>query len=157
MLERRTFLPPPTLLWRLDLLRRILPDEAYGFIRFLIFLLVLCIATYVYVQPAQQMSAAQSRISELQQEHARLDRENADLVRQLAAQTDISRVEARSRALGYRPPEQRMYVNVEIPAPLTLATPQTSAETAQALPWWQEILDWATARVNPPAYAQARR
>ncbi len=156
MLQRRSLTSLPTILWP-DVRRRVIPEDLYRFLRFLLFLAILCAAIYFYVQPASQILAAQLRIAELKAEHARLQRENAELVRELATYTDIRRVEARARELGYRPPTERLFVRVRIEKPQPLATASERSESPPAVPWWQAALDWATAQLNPPAYAQTRR
>ncbi len=157
MLQRRSLNSLPTLWWP-GVRRRVIPEDLYGFLRFLFFLAILCAAIYFYVQPASQISAARFRIAELKAEHARLQRENAELIRELATYTDIRQIEARARELGYQPPTERMYVQVppENPAPLATTAP-SDLDSRPAASWWQAALDWATAQLNPPAYAQAKR
>jgi cell division protein FtsL len=133
------------------------PEEVYRLICFLTFLVVVCTVVYLYVQPASQISAARLRIAELQTDHARLQRENAELTCQLATFTDIRRVEERAHQLGYRAPDDRIFVRLEMAASDPLAATQDSDGVLPAVPWWQAVLDWATTHVKPPAYAQARR
>ncbi len=155
MLQRRALHSLPALTWWLGIPRRAIPEELHGFARFLVFLIVLCAAVYLYVQTASHISSVRLRITDLQAEYARLQRENAELVRQMATYTDIRRVEARARELGYQPPESQMFVRVKITAKDPLAKGSAGADVPLTRPWWQAVLDWATVKLNPSAYAQA--
>ncbi len=156
MLQRRALTSPSTLTWWPGSLRRAVSEEVYRFVGYLIFLMIVCVALYLYVRPASQISAAKLRIAELQAEHARLQRENAELTRQLAVYTDIRRIEARARELGYRPPDSRMFVRVAMASPTPVAA-AAEASAASIPARWQEAVDWLTARLDLPAYAQAKR
>jgi cell division protein FtsB len=162
MLQRRFLAPYPLLAWRPAFLRRVLPEEAYLFARFLFVLAILLAAVYVYLQPARQISVTRFQIEDLQKEYARLQRENADLTRQLATYTDIRRIEARARKLGYQPPDTHLFIVMSAsPVEPIAARQATDVGNAPAAaphePWWQWILDWAAERIDLPAYAQARR
>jgi cell division protein FtsB len=132
-----------------------MPEEVRRFIRYLLFLMIVCAALYLYVRPASQISATRLRIAELQAEYARLQRENAELTRQLAVYTDIRRVEARARELGYRSPESRMFVRITLASPAPIATAPTKGGAFSVR--WQKGVDWLTKRLELFAYAPAER
>lgn len=163
MLQRRFLAPYPVLTWRPAFIRRVLPEEAYLFARFLFVLAILLAAVYVYLQPARQISATRFQIDDLRIEYARLQRENADLTRQLATYTDVRRIEARARKLGYQPPDTHLFIVMSASPVEPIAARQAtegghvSADAVPHEPWWQWILDWAAERIDLPAYAQARR
>ncbi len=163
MLQRRFLAPYSVLAWRPAFIRRVLPEEAYLFARFLFVLAILLAAVYVYLQPARQISVTRFQIDDLRVEYARLQRENADLTRQLAIYTDIRRIEARARKLGYQPPDTHLFIVMPASSVAPIAAHQATdvanaaAAAAPHEPWWQWILDWAAERIDLPAYAQARR
>lgn len=155
MLQRRMLTFPSTIAWWPGSFRRAVPEEVYRFVRYLIFLMIICAALYLYVRPASQISATRLRIAELQAEHARLQRENAELIRQLAIYTDIRRVEARARELGYRPPDSRMFVRIPMASPTPGPVVKANATSLSAQ--WQEAVDWLTRRLELSAYIPPER
>jgi len=151
MLQRRVWIPPSAGAWWPSSFHRTMPEELRRFVRYLLFLMVVSIALYLYVRPASQISATQLRIAELQAEYARLQRENAELTRQLAIYTDIRRIEARARELGYQPPESRMFVRIMLVLPAPTAAAPTNGVSISAR--WQKAVDWLTKRLELFAYA----
>ncbi|MCS7222509.1 MAG: septum formation initiator family protein [Anaerolineae bacterium] len=155
MLQRRMLAAPSAITWWPSSFRRAVPEEVYRFVHYLIFLMVICAALYLYVRPASQISATRLQIAALQAEHARLQRENAELTRQLAIYTDIRRVEARARELGYRPPDSRMFVRITMapPTPVPIAKAKATSPSVQ----WREAVDWLTRRLEWSTYTPLER
>ncbi|HEY65403.1 MAG TPA: hypothetical protein G4O02_12615 [Caldilineae bacterium] len=155
---QRTSNPFPALTWWTGLRRRAISEDIYLFFSFLAVLTILCCAIYAYVRIASEIATTRAHIAELQAEYQRLERENAELVRQIGPYISISRIEERAKALGYGPPEERMLVRVQRIDNAVASVP-VAAESASHLSWWQEVLDWASRQLYPraPAYAQVKR
>lgn len=67
---------------------------------------------YLYVLPNSQMDAARVRIADLQAQKARLERQNAALLREIAAASNLTTLEGRARALGMGPAHSTMYLQL---------------------------------------------
>ena len=72
---------------------------------------------YLYVLPNSQMDAAKVRIAELQAEKARLERENAAVLQQIASISDLKTLETRAKALGMGPSSNAIYLRLPSSAP----------------------------------------
>lgn len=67
---------------------------------------------YLYVLPTSQMSEARTRIAELKAQKAALNRERAELAREISLYSDLTTLEYRARRLGMGPPVNAVFLNV---------------------------------------------
>lgn len=74
---------------------------------------------YLYVLPNSQISAAEARIEELKAQHATLVRQNAEIMRQISAYTDLGTIQLRAQKLGMGPARSVIY----LPAASAKTTP----------------------------------
>lgn len=91
---------------------------------------------YLYVLPNSQMDAAKVRIAELQAEKARLERENAAVLQQIASISDLKTLETRARALGMGPSSNAIYLRLpsSAPAPAPQTDPAAIDQAAEQSP-----------------------
>lgn len=68
---------------------------------------------YLYVVPNSEISASRVRIGQLKAEVAALERENADLLAQIALYSDLNTLEARAKQLGLGPARGAVYLMVQ--------------------------------------------
>ena len=128
----------------------------------LIFILVSLLG-WLYLTQASQVTTTGYRIYELEGERARLQRENAKLMLEIAELERLEDVKARARQLGFVPPEQVEYLVVADYPPdhppqlaatfgeenLALNSPQqekTRDEAAGAAlaGWWEKLVSQFT-------------
>ncbi len=149
----------PTTTWWAGSRRRTISEDFYFFIRFLAILAILCTAIAFYVQSASEIKATQMEIRNLQEEYNRIQRENAEIIRQIGMYTDVDYIEKRARELGYQPPQSRMVVrmNVTTDAPEATVRAVPTPAAPERAPWWEVALNRITERLHPTVYAQARR
>lgn len=87
----------------------------------LLALILASLIGWLYLMQNSWMVSTVSRIQELEKEKARLKRENAQLLTQIAELEEPSRLQARAKELGFVPPERTEYVIVHYrPAPPSL-------------------------------------
>ncbi len=97
---------------------------------------------YLYVLPNSQMDAARVRIADLQVQKARLERENAALLQQIASASNLTTLESRAKALGMGPARNTIYLRLpgsEAPstaAQAVAAGDQASADSPATLAEW---------------------
>lgn len=142
MLNRTTFsqnvsahiasAPPPPLAgvgWRpiADMLR--LPTTARGFFAFLLSLLALAGVMAIHVMLSAEMMRLELRLDELRETEMRIQRQNANLLWQIARNADAEMLYEKALAAGYTPIKQRVYV-IEQPTPSPI--PVNAAENSQA-------------------------
>ena len=84
--------------------------EVWQFGLVLLGIAFLTFVLYLYVVPNSEMSAARAHIADLQQEHAMLHRQNAELRKEMARYMDLNILERRARRLGMGPPQQAVYL-----------------------------------------------
>ena len=78
----------------------------------LLILILVSLLGWLYLTQASQVTTTGYRIYELEGERARLQRENAKLMFEIAELERLEDVEARARQLGFVPPEQVEYLGV---------------------------------------------
>jgi cell division protein FtsL len=78
----------------------------------LLILILVSLLGWLYLTQASQVTTMGYRIYELERERARLQRENAKLMLEIAELERLEDVEARARQLGFVPPQQVEYLVV---------------------------------------------
>jgi len=78
----------------------------------LLILILVSLLGWLYLTQASQVTTTGYRIYELERERARLQRENAKLMLEIAELERLEDVEARARQLGFVPPQQVEYLVV---------------------------------------------
>jgi hypothetical protein len=78
----------------------------------LLILILVSLLGWLYLTQASQVTTTGYHIYELERERARLQRENAKLMLDIAELERLEIVEARARQLGFVPPEQVEYLSV---------------------------------------------
>ncbi len=105
----------------------------------------------ISLQASARATLLGREIQDLRGELARLERSNADLQVLLAAQTRVEAMEARARALGFRPPKPAEQEYIVVPGYLSSSEmPKTSALSLPiaSLPpeYTQSLWDWLQER-----------
>jgi cell division protein FtsL len=127
----------------------------------LLIIILVSLLGWLYLTQASQATTTGYRIYELERERARLQRENAQLMLEIAELERLEKVEARARQLGFIPPEQVEYLVVTNYPPdhppsgqlaatfeeenLTLNSPQkekTGDKVVEVAPagWWGKMV-----------------
>jgi hypothetical protein len=127
----------------------------------LLILILVSLLGWLYLTQASQVTATGYRIYELERERARLQRENAKLMLEIAELERLEVVGARARQLGFVPPEQVEYLVVADYPPdppssrqlaatfgeenLTLDSPQQEKTGNEAMGaalagWWEKMV-----------------
>lgn len=70
------------------------------------------LVAYLYVVPSSEISAANARIGQLKAEVAALERENADLLGDIAVYSDMKYLEQRATQLGMGPARGAVYLRL---------------------------------------------
>ncbi len=86
--------------------------EAKTAVGYLLILILVSLIGWLYLTQASQVTTTGYRIYELERERARLQRENAQLMLEIAELERMEVVEARARQLGFVPPTQVKYLTV---------------------------------------------
>jgi cell division protein FtsL len=131
----------------------------------LFILILISLLGWLYLTQASQVTTAGYRIYELETERARLQRENARLMLEIAELERLEDIETRARQLGFVPPEQVEYLVVadyppDHPSPgqlttafgkedLTLGSPEqdkigNKAVGAALADWWEKLVSQFT-------------
>lgn len=97
---------------------------------------------YLYVLPNSQMDAAKVRIAELRAEKARLERENAAVLQQIASISDLKTLEVRARALGMAPTSNAIYLRLPSSAPAPTPVTVQPATDQAAEPGPATLAEW---------------
>jgi hypothetical protein len=139
---------------------------------------IVCTALMLHVMLSAQIMQAEVRIYTLQSELDTINRQNDELLWQIARATNLTRIQERALALGYVP-VRRTYVEMPAQPSLTVATAGAPATTAApdagafvqipsaqpwvvaaVVAWWQSVkpsfdFGWATQPAAQPAAARA--
>ena len=67
---------------------------------------------YLYVLPNSQINAAHTKIAELQAQKAELQRQNSEVLKELALASDLKSLEIRARQIGMGPVESAIYLSM---------------------------------------------
>jgi cell division protein FtsB len=124
---------------------------------FLLGVLALAMISALYLDVTAQTAIIGREIQTLQSETAEMQHENADLQTRLAALLSTDTMEARARALGFRPAEAGEIHYLVVPGyarptgvSLAVARPQTSASSTP-LEYTQSLLEWVSEYLQSPA------
>lgn len=90
----------------------------------------LTLVLYLYLVPNSQISETNVRIAALRAEKIALTRENARLVQEITAYTDLAYIKRRAKELGMGPPQRYMYLYVNTGAATAAPTDSLSPEAA---------------------------
>jgi hypothetical protein len=115
-----------------------LPTTLRGFVLFVLAAALVCAGMGLLVMSSIQIFQAHQQIATLQQHYRAVERENAELVWEIAQHTSLTTVQRRALELGYEVPAVRHFV-----APMPLATavvdapaPVTAPATAEPGGLW---------------------
>jgi hypothetical protein len=86
------------------------------------------LVAYLYIVPNSEISAARAQISRLKANVSALERENAELLREIASVSDLKTLELRAARLGMAPARSAIYLRLTP----TDAADQASARSAVA-------------------------
>lgn len=100
--------------------------------------------------PVLQSSATTSRgfeIRSLEQRRQELQAEIALLQAQIAEEGSLERVRERAAALGLKPAEDPIVVEVDVPGPVPAQVParylpEAAPAAERPAPWWQSLFAW---------------
>ena len=67
---------------------------------------------YLYVLPNSQINAAHTKIAGLQAQKAELERQNSEVLKELALASDLKNLEIRARQLGMGPVQSALYLRM---------------------------------------------
>lgn len=124
---------------------------------FLVGALVLAMISALYLDVTAQAAILGREIQSLQTETIKIQHDNADLQTRLAMLLSKSAMEARARALGYRPAEQGEIHYVIVPGyyqavGVNLGTIDAPINAATTPPeYTQSLLDWIADYLQTPA------
>lgn len=85
--------------------------------RFVLIVLVIAAITFIlfmYVLPNSQINAADTRIGQLRAEKAELQRQNAEVLREIARLSDLPSLQVRARQLGMGPVQSAIYLSMPL-------------------------------------------
>lgn len=106
-----------------------LPTSRKAFLWFLLSTLLICSGLLLYVLLSVQIFRIETQLSTLETEYQTIERQNTNLVSDIAQQASLSQLQQRATALGYTVPQTRLYVTSQ---PATGADAPTQATSEQA-------------------------
>jgi len=112
------------------LLRRLAPPQVIQAVAVVLLIVLVTAALYLYVLPNSQIDRAHVRIAELQAQRAALERENATLQQEIALAAHLGVIEARAKALGMRPADEPIFVQMPATTDASPAAPAASSVDA---------------------------
>lgn len=119
-----------------------LPTTLRGFVLFVLAAALVCAGMSLLVLSSIQLFQARQQIATLQQHYRAIERENAELVWQIAQHTSLATVQRRASELGYEVPAVRHFV-----APLPVTPPVLDVPLPVAAPAAAQSGDlWAWAQ-----------
>jgi Tfp pilus assembly protein PilX len=124
-----------------------LPTTLRGFLLFVLATLLVCAGMALLVLTSIQIFQLRQQIATLQEHYRAIERENAELVWQIAEHTALPTVHRRALELGYDVPAVRHFVApVSTPMLEAAATPSTApvmtvAETADGWGWIRQQVE----------------
>lgn len=128
-----------------------LPTTFGGFLLLALAVALVCGGMALLVITSVQTYRARQHIAGLERTYQAIERQNAELVWQIAQHTTLEQVRQRALALGYQPPAGRHFV----PWPSTSPTAQPPAEISVApsrvngaAPTDADLWGWAIEQVN---------
>ena len=88
---------------------RPLPQQMVQLVLLVLGIALLTFILFLYVLPNSQISLAKTRIAVLRSQTDSVDRQIAEIDRQIATYTDLHTLEQRAKALGMAPPRQAIF------------------------------------------------
>ena len=85
------------------------------FLQFAVIVLGIALVTfimYLYVLPNSQINAAHTKIAELQAQKAELQRQNSEVLKEIALASDLKNLEIRARQLGMGPVQSAVFLQM---------------------------------------------
>jgi cell division protein FtsL len=107
-----------------------LPTDRNTFLWFLLSTLLICSGLMLYVLLSVQIFHIETQLTTLQKEYQTIERQNTDLVWEIAQQASLGQLQQRANALGYTVPQTRLYVPIP---PATSASAPTSIQQEAAV------------------------
>lgn len=153
------------------------PDTPRALAIYTLVIGIVCTALMLHVMLSAQIMQSEVRIRSLQSELDTINRQNDEILWQIARATNLTRIQERALALGYVPIRTRQYVVMSAQPSLTLAATgmgMTAAATNTGAPiqvtpaqpwvvsavaaWWHSVrpnfdFTWTTPPVAQPAAA----
>jgi cell division protein FtsL len=106
-----------------------LPTTFAGFLVLALAVALVCGGMALLVVTSVQTYQARQQLASLERTYQAIERQNAELVWQIAQHTNLEQVRQRALALGYQPPAERHFA----PWPSTALAVQSPAEPSVAL------------------------
>lgn len=103
-----------------------LPDARHAVI--VVAIVFATLVAYLYVVPNSEISASTARISQLKADVAALERENADLLGEIAVYTDMKNLEMRATQIGMAPARGAVYLKLPATGLADTGAPALTAE-----------------------------
>ncbi len=89
-----------------------LPNSAHAFVLYVAGLTLIFAGLFIHVFLSAQILEAQVKLTQLKSEQALLERQNGELIWQIARETNLGRLQQRIVAQGYVPVTDRQYVTI---------------------------------------------
>lgn len=123
---------------------RLISSQTVQFMLWLLGVALVTFILYLYVLPTSQMNEAKLRIAQLQAQKAALDRQSAELARQISLYTDLPTLERRARQLGMGPPQRAILFNANAVNAAAMARESVVVPSAGLADWGvaQERSSW---------------
>jgi cell division protein FtsL len=109
-----------------------LPTNRKAFLIFLFSTVIICSGLMLYVLLSVQIFHIESQLTKLKTEYQAIERQNTNLVGDIAQQASLGQLETRAKDLGYIVPQTRLYVTRQTTTPLgahAQANPAQAAST----------------------------
>jgi cell division protein FtsL len=127
----------------------ILPTTLTGFLWLLAAVLLVCAGMSLLIYTSAQTFALRQQVAVLKQQQRAIERQNAEIVWQIAQHTSLVQIRQRAEALGYQVPTVRHFVIQPTSQPVANAVP--AAATSQGI---EEAPSSSAARPNLSLWLQ---
>lgn len=104
-----------------------LPTTLTGFLWLLVAVLLVCAGMSLLVFTSAQTFALRQQVATLRQQQRAIERQNAEIVWQIAQHSSLAQIRERAEALGYGVPTVRHFVTHPPVQPVTSAAPPEEA------------------------------
>lgn len=128
-----------------------LPTTFTGFLLLVLAVALLCAGMALLVITSVQTYQARQQITTLERTYRAVERQNAELVWQIAQHTTLEQVRQRALALGYQPPATRHFAPWSSTSPAIQAPAATFAANSNAIgeaPTGSDLWNWAVEQIN---------
>jgi hypothetical protein len=108
------------------------PPQLAQFALIMASIAALTLVLFLYVLPNSQINAAHTKIAQLQEQQANLQRQNAEVLQAIARYSDLKTLEIRAQQLGMQPVQSAIYLTlpiIETQLAESLATSPANADT----------------------------